>query len=71
MTWLDDILNSKSITLFILTITFQTGGFIWLAKNHMKHAQDSLDRLDHRMNQVEQRLARICGRLGLDPWEDR
>ena len=61
-------LNSKSVVLFLLTLVFQSGGFIWLAKNHMKHAQDSLDRMESRMNAVEQRLARICGHLGLDTW---
>ena len=68
MSEIADWLNSKSVVLFLLTLAFQSGGFIWLAKNHMRHAQESLDRLDRRMNNVEQRLARICGHLGLDTW---
>lgn len=58
---------SESAVLFLLTLAFQAGGFIWLTQNHMKHAQQSLDRLEERMQAMESLVNRICGKLGIEP----
>ena len=49
------------LVLAVLTIIFNVGGFTWLARNHMAHAQGSLDSLDKRLRTVEEAVARIEG----------
>ena len=49
------------LVLAVLTIIFNVGGFVWLARNHMAHAQGSLDSLDKRLRTVEEAVARVEG----------
>ena len=51
------------LVLAVLTIIFNAGGFVWLAKNHMKHVQDTLDRMSERLSILERTVARIEGKL--------
>ena len=53
------------LILSVLTIVFAAGGFTWLARNHMAHAQKSLDRLETEMMEVKQDIALIKGALGI------
>jgi hypothetical protein len=49
------------LALAVLTIIFNAGGFLWLAKNHMRHVQEALNDLTVRLGTVEQAVARIEG----------
>jgi len=61
MMWVHIVL----VGLSVLTIVFNLGGTVWLAKNHMKHAQESIDRLEARATQAERDIALIKGALGI------
>ena len=52
-----------AVCLFFLTLLFNAGGFVWLAKNHMAHVEKALDGLTERVSELEEAVARIEGRL--------
>ena len=59
------VYQEAMLVLSVLTIVFAAGGFTWLARNHMAHAQKSLDRLETEMMEVRQDIALIKGSLGI------
>lgn len=54
------------VVLAVVTIIFNAGGFVWLARNHMRHVQETLDGLTERVTAIEQAVARIEGRMARD-----
>ena len=59
------VYQEAMLVLSVLTIVFGAGGFFWIAKNHIAHAQKSLDRLETEMMEVRQDIALIKGSLGI------
>jgi hypothetical protein len=55
--------EAVKIALILGSIIFNAGGFVWLARNHFRTVTDKLKEHDERFSGIEQRLARIEGRL--------
>ena len=54
------------LALAVLTIIFNAGGFLWMTKNHLKHVQQSLDRLEERARWMEDCMAKVAWSLNLE-----
>jgi len=57
--------QAASLALAILGLVFSGGGFVWISRNHMAHAQRSLDRMETEIVEIKQDIALIKGALGI------
>ena len=49
--------------LFIIGISFNAGGFVWLAFNHFRHQGADLARLQSEVSEIKADVAFIKGKL--------
>lgn len=52
----------SSDILILLTVIFNAGGFVWIARNHMAHVNKTLENLTDRVGALEVVVARIESR---------
>lgn len=49
--------------LMIGALVFNAGGLVFIFLNHIKHAGKNIDEIFKRLNEIEQRVSRIEGKL--------